>query len=158
MKQQFDNRKSMTRYTLIAVVMGFIAVAVLGRAFYVMTAERSYWLAVAAQVKRIALSSSLQEVISSALVVSSWRVTFQNIAYIWISRQYANPNATHYGTMQRDNQRRNSENSVRGFISYFLHVPQKSFFRIWRKAMRGNQPPQANIIGPGQYGNNVFHI
>ena len=52
MKQQFDNSKSMTRYSLIAVVMTFIAVAVLGRAFYVMTAERSYWLAVAAQVKR----------------------------------------------------------------------------------------------------------
>ena len=42
MKQQFDNRKSMTRYSLIAVVMMFVAVAVLGRAFYVMTAERSF--------------------------------------------------------------------------------------------------------------------
>ena len=52
MKQQFDNRKSMTRYSLIAVVMSFIAIAVLARAFYVMTAERSYWLAVAAQVKK----------------------------------------------------------------------------------------------------------
>ena len=52
MKQQFDNSKSMTRYTLVAVVMTFVAVAVLGRAFYVMTAERSYWLAVAAQVKK----------------------------------------------------------------------------------------------------------
>ena len=52
MKQQFDNSKSMTRYSLIAVVMTFIAIAVLGRAFYVMTAERSYWLAVAAQVKK----------------------------------------------------------------------------------------------------------
>lgn len=51
MKQQFDNRKSMTRYSLVAVVMTFVAIAVLGRAFYVMTAERSYWLAVAAQVK-----------------------------------------------------------------------------------------------------------
>ena len=51
MKQQFDNSKSMTRYSLIAMVMMFIAAAVLGRAFYIMTAERSYWLAVAAQVK-----------------------------------------------------------------------------------------------------------
>lgn len=51
MKQQFDNRKSMTRYSLVAVVMTFVAIAVLGRAFYVMTAERSYWMAVAAQVK-----------------------------------------------------------------------------------------------------------
>ncbi|MDO4992001.1 MAG: penicillin-binding protein [Prevotellaceae bacterium] len=52
MKQQFDNRKSMTRYSLVAVVMTFVAIAVLGRAFYVMTAERSYWMAVAAQVKK----------------------------------------------------------------------------------------------------------
>jgi len=52
MKQQFDNSKSMTRYTLVAVVMTFVAVAVLGRAFSVMTAVRSYWLAVAAQVKK----------------------------------------------------------------------------------------------------------
>ena len=52
MKQQFDNSKSMTRYSLIAMVMMFIAAAVLGRAFYIMTAERSYWLAVAAQVKK----------------------------------------------------------------------------------------------------------
>lgn len=51
MKQQFDNSKSMTRYTLVAVAMTILAVAVLGRAFYVMTAQRSYWLAVAAQVK-----------------------------------------------------------------------------------------------------------
>ncbi|MDO4959222.1 MAG: penicillin-binding protein [Prevotellaceae bacterium] len=42
----------MTRYSLVAVVMTFVAIAVLGRAFYVMTAERSYWMAVAAQVKK----------------------------------------------------------------------------------------------------------
>ena len=52
MKQQFDNNKSMTRYTLIAVVMTFVSIAVLVRAFYIMTAEKTYWETVAAQVKK----------------------------------------------------------------------------------------------------------
>lgn len=51
MKQKFDNSKSMLRYTLVAGVMTLLAMAVLCRAFWIMTAKRAYWEEVAAQVK-----------------------------------------------------------------------------------------------------------
>lgn len=46
----YDSNKTMLRYMLIAVAMAVVAVAVVVRAFYIMTAERSYWLEVKEKV------------------------------------------------------------------------------------------------------------
>ncbi len=40
---KFDYNKSMIRYSLISIVMTFIAIAVLSKGFYIMTVQRSYW-------------------------------------------------------------------------------------------------------------------
>lgn len=51
MKQNFENSKSMLRYSVIAVVMTLVCVAVIARAFYIMTVQKSYWEKVQEQVK-----------------------------------------------------------------------------------------------------------
>lgn len=51
MKQNYENSKSMTRYSVIAVVMTVICFCVLGKALYIMTVKRPYWLKVQEQVK-----------------------------------------------------------------------------------------------------------
>ena len=49
---KFDNSKVMPRYMLIAVVMTLIGFAVIGKAFYIMTAKKQYWTEVAGRLKR----------------------------------------------------------------------------------------------------------
>lgn len=48
---KFDYKKIMPRYTLIAIFMTIVAAAVVGKAFYTMTAKQEYWTEVAKQKK-----------------------------------------------------------------------------------------------------------
>ena len=48
---KFDNSKVMPRYSVIAIIMSLVAVAVIGKTIYTMTAGRAYWLEVAASQK-----------------------------------------------------------------------------------------------------------
>ena len=48
---KFDSKKVMPRYSFIAIIMTLIAVMVLGKTMYVMTAKREFWLKVADRVK-----------------------------------------------------------------------------------------------------------
>jgi len=49
---RFENEKVMPRYFAIAVVLTFIGVAVVGKAFYIMTVKKQYWTDVADRLKR----------------------------------------------------------------------------------------------------------
>ena len=49
---KFDNRDVMPRYNFIAFFMVVIVIAILGKALYIMTAKRDYWMAVADRVKK----------------------------------------------------------------------------------------------------------
>jgi cell division protein FtsI (penicillin-binding protein 3) len=49
---KFDYNKIMPRYSAIAVLMTLIALAVVARASYIMTAKRDYWMKVADRVKK----------------------------------------------------------------------------------------------------------
>ena len=53
---RFSNDKVMPRYMLIAVVLTAIGVAVIGKAFYIMTAKKQYWTEVADRLKRDSVS------------------------------------------------------------------------------------------------------
>ena len=48
---KFDSKKVMPRYSFIAILMTLIALAVLGKTMYLMTAKRDFWLKVADRVK-----------------------------------------------------------------------------------------------------------
>ena len=41
----------MPRYSVIAIIMTLIAVAVIGKTFYIMTGEHQYWTVVASRLK-----------------------------------------------------------------------------------------------------------
>lgn len=64
---KFDYRKVMPRYSFIAVVMTLIATTVIGKAFYVMTAEKTFWTEVSKQVKgdSVAMSPARGNILSS---------------------------------------------------------------------------------------------
>jgi cell division protein FtsI (penicillin-binding protein 3) len=49
---KFDNNAVRWRYLVIAVVLTFLGVAVVGKALYIMTAEKDYWTIVQKQTKR----------------------------------------------------------------------------------------------------------
>ena len=51
MSSKFDYKKIMPRYSVIAIVMTLVAVAVVCKAFYTMTADRQYWMDVASRLK-----------------------------------------------------------------------------------------------------------
>ena len=53
---KFDTNKVMPRYIAISLVMVLIALAVLGKTVYTMTAKRSFWMAVADRVKKDSVS------------------------------------------------------------------------------------------------------
>ncbi len=53
---KFSNKKVMPRYMLIAVVLTFLGIAVVGKAFYIMTAKKQYWTQVADRLKRDSVS------------------------------------------------------------------------------------------------------
>lgn len=50
--RKFNNQKSLPRYKGIAFIMTFIAIAVIGKAAYTMTAKKDYWMDVASRLKR----------------------------------------------------------------------------------------------------------
>lgn len=49
---KFENEKVMPRYTFFVIIMALIAVAVIAKAGYIMTAQRAYWMKVGDRVKR----------------------------------------------------------------------------------------------------------
>lgn len=49
---KFDNNKVMPRYFAIAVVLMLIGIAIVCKAFYIMTAKKEYWTEVASRLKR----------------------------------------------------------------------------------------------------------
>lgn len=49
---KFDYKKIMPRYSAIAIMLTLVAVAVVGKTLYIMTAKRDYWTKVADRVKR----------------------------------------------------------------------------------------------------------
>ena len=49
---KFDSNKVMPRYSIIAIIMSLIAVAIIAKMTYTMTAGRAYWLEVAASQKK----------------------------------------------------------------------------------------------------------
>ena len=49
---KFRNDKVMPRYFAIAVVLTLVGIAIVGKAFYIMTAKKEYWNSVAARLKR----------------------------------------------------------------------------------------------------------
>lgn len=53
---KFDYNKIMPRYSAIAIVMTLIALIVIGKALYIMTAEHEYWEKVANRVKKDSVS------------------------------------------------------------------------------------------------------
>ncbi len=53
---KFSNDKVMPRYMAIAVVLSMIGVAVIGKAFYIMTVKKQYWTEVADRLKRDSVS------------------------------------------------------------------------------------------------------
>ena len=53
---KFDSEKVMPRYFIVAVVLTIIGVAILGKAFYIMTAKKEYWTEVADRLKRDSVS------------------------------------------------------------------------------------------------------
>lgn len=53
---KFDNKNVMPRYSFVAIVMTLVAVAVVGKTIYTMTAKRDYWLTVASVQKRDSVS------------------------------------------------------------------------------------------------------
>lgn len=52
MSSKFNYRKVMPRYSVIALVMTLIALSVVGKTLYIMTAEKQYWMKVASRQKR----------------------------------------------------------------------------------------------------------
>ena len=49
---KFDHKKVMPRFSAIAIVMSLLALAVVTKSFYIMTAKRDYWLKVAERQKK----------------------------------------------------------------------------------------------------------
>lgn len=49
---KFNNKKIIPRYIFLAIMMSLFAVAVIAKAFYIMTAERDFWKSVASRTKR----------------------------------------------------------------------------------------------------------
>ena len=49
---KFSNDKVMPRYMMIALVLTLVGVAVIGKAFYIMTVKKQYWTEVADRLKR----------------------------------------------------------------------------------------------------------
>ena len=49
---KFDAKKVMPRYRAISLIMIFIAISVVGKSLYIMTAKRDYWMEVASRQKK----------------------------------------------------------------------------------------------------------
>ena len=53
---KFQSKKIMPRYTFITILMTMVAIAVIGKTLYVMSAKRDYWMAVADRQKKDSVS------------------------------------------------------------------------------------------------------
>ncbi len=53
---KFENKKIMPRYSVIAIVMTLVCIFIVGKAFYIMTAKRDYWMKVASRQKKDSVS------------------------------------------------------------------------------------------------------
>ena len=53
MSSKFDHKKVMPRYSAIAIIMTIFAIAVVGKALYIMTAKHDYWMKVQNGRRRI---------------------------------------------------------------------------------------------------------
>lgn len=53
---KFNNDKVIPRYMVIAIVLTIIGIAIIGKAFYIMTAKKPYWTDVADRLKRDSVS------------------------------------------------------------------------------------------------------
>ena len=53
---KFDHKKVMPRFTFLAIMMTLLAIVVVGKAAYIMSAKRSYWMKVASRVKKDSVS------------------------------------------------------------------------------------------------------
>ena len=53
---KFNRTKVMPRYFAVAVILALLGLAVIGKALYIMTAEKQYWTDVAARLKRDSVS------------------------------------------------------------------------------------------------------
>ena len=53
---KFDHKKVMPRFSAIAIVMSLLALAVVTKSFYIMTAKRDYWLKVAERQKKASVT------------------------------------------------------------------------------------------------------
>lgn len=53
---KFDNNKVIPRYFIIASVLTFIGIAIIGKALYIMTAQKDYWMQVASRQTRDSVS------------------------------------------------------------------------------------------------------
>ncbi len=49
---KFEHKKVMPRYSAIAIIMTLLPLAVVGKAFYIMTAKHDYWMKVAERQKK----------------------------------------------------------------------------------------------------------
>ncbi len=49
---KFEHKKVMPRYNAIAIILTIVALAVIGKSFYIMTAKRDFWLKVSERQKR----------------------------------------------------------------------------------------------------------
>jgi len=52
MSNQFQNKKIIPRYKIVAYVMVIVGLVILIKATYIATAQHSYWMAVAARLKK----------------------------------------------------------------------------------------------------------
>ena len=52
MSSKFDHKKVMPRYSAIAIIMTIFAIAVVGKALYIMTTKHDYWMKVAERQKK----------------------------------------------------------------------------------------------------------
>ena len=49
---KFDNKKVILRYSIVSILLTCVAVSVVAKAFYIMTAKHEFWMAVADRTKR----------------------------------------------------------------------------------------------------------
>lgn len=85
---KFDNKKVMPRFYFLAIMMTLLALVVIGKAGYIMSVKRSYWMKVASRVKKDSVSVSAirgnilscdGEIMASSLPEYKLFIDFQSI-------------------------------------------------------------------------------
>ena len=67
---KYDQKKVGPRFWAISAVMAIIAVAVVGKAFYIMTVKQAYWMKVAERQKKDSVSVKPNRATSSVAMGS----------------------------------------------------------------------------------------